>query len=66
VFPGLLPPEHIQIGVGSVPGRSCLHTLNLKELYDIFPVSTGRLPRPQVYVKEHLTPALYLAFQLGL
>jgi hypothetical protein len=49
-----------------VPGRSCLHTLNLKELYDIFPVSTGRLPRPQVYVKEHLLPAGDLPFQLGL
>jgi hypothetical protein len=65
VFPGILPPEHIQIGVGSVPCRSCLHTLNLKELYDIFPASTGCLPRPQVYVKEHPAPAHYLPFQLG-
>src|SRR5215208_2170197 len=66
VFPRRLSPEHIQIGVGSVPGRRCLYTLNLKELYDIFPVSTGCLPRPQVYVKEHLFPAPYLPFQLGL
>jgi len=67
VFPRrLAPPEHIQIGVGSVPGRGCLHTLNLKELYDIFPVSTGCLPRPQVYVKEHLVPAGDLPFQLDL
>jgi hypothetical protein len=66
-FPGrLAAPEHIQILISSVPGRSCLHTLNLKELYDIFAVSTGCLPRPQVYVKEHLAPALYLPFQLGL
>jgi len=40
--------------------------LNLKELYDIFPVFPGSLPRPQVNVKEHLVPALYLPFQLGL
>jgi hypothetical protein len=67
VFPGLLPPpEHIQIGVGSLPGRSCFHALNLKELYDIFAVSTGCLPRPQVYVKKHLLPAGDLPFQLDL
>ncbi len=47
-------------------GRSCLPTLNLKELYNIFPASTGCLPRPQVYVKEHLLPAGDLPFQLGL
>jgi hypothetical protein len=66
VFPGLLPPEHIQIGVGSLPGSRCIYTLNLKEPYDIFPVSTGCLPRPQVYVEQHPAPALYLPFQLGL
>jgi hypothetical protein len=49
-----------------VPGRSCLLTLNLKELYDIFALSTGCLPGPQIYVKEHLAPALYLPFQLDL
>jgi hypothetical protein len=49
-----------------VPGRRCLHALNLKELYDIFAVSTGCLSGPQIYVKEHLVPALYLPFQLGL
>jgi len=48
--------------MGSVPGRDCLYTLNLKELYDIFPLSTGRLSGPQIYVKEHLAPALYLPF----
>ena len=66
-FPGrLAAPEHIQIGVGSVPGRRCLHTLILKELYDIFPISTGCLSGPQVYVKEHLVPAGDLPFQLDL
>jgi len=49
-----------------VSGRGCLLTLNLKELYDIFALSTGCLPGPQIYVKEHLTPAGDLPFQLGL
>jgi hypothetical protein len=49
-----------------VPGRDCLLALNLEELYDIFPVSTGCLPGPQVYVIEHLTPTGDLPFQLGL
>jgi len=40
--------------------------LNFKELYDIFPVSTGCFPRPQIYVKEHLAPAGDLPFQLDL
>jgi hypothetical protein len=62
----LAPPEHIQILIGSVPGKRCLLTLNLKELYDIFALSTGCLSGPQIYVKEHPTPALYLPFQLGL
>ena len=49
-----------------MPGRRCLHTLNLKELYDIFPLSTDCLSGPQIYVKEHLSPAGDLSFQLGL
>jgi hypothetical protein len=49
-----------------VPGSRCLLTLNLKELYDIFPLSTGCLSGPQIYVKEHLAPAGDLPFQLGL
>jgi hypothetical protein len=49
-----------------VPGRRCLIPLNLKELYDIFPLSTDCLSRPQIYVKEHLAPAGDLPFQLGL
>ena len=49
-----------------MPGRRCLYALNLKELYDIFALSTGCLSGPQIYVKEHLAPALYLPFQLGL
>ena len=49
-----------------MPGRRCLYTLNLKELYDIFALSTGCLPRPKIYVKEHLPPAEDLPFQLDL
>src|SRR5215211_563348 len=65
-FPGRLAPEHVQIGASPLPGRRSLSTLNLEELYDIFPLSTGCLPGPQVYVKEHLGPAGDLPFQLGL
>jgi hypothetical protein len=66
-LPGrLAPPEHIQILIGSVPGRRCLYALNLKELYDVFALSTGCLPGPQIYVKEHLAPAGDLPFQLNL
>src|SRR5215208_3599641 len=62
-FPGrLAAPEYIQILIGSVPGRDCLRSLNLKELYDIFPLSTGCLSGPEVYVKEHLPPAGDLPF----
>jgi hypothetical protein len=49
-----------------VPGRHCLSPLKLKELYDIFPLSTDSLPRPQLYVEEHLVPAGDLPFQLSL
>jgi hypothetical protein len=49
-----------------VPGRSCLDALNLKELYNIFALSTGCLSGPQIYVKEYLAPAGDLSFQLGL
>src|SRR5919112_3386839 len=66
VFPGRLAPEGVQILIGSLPGRSCLDALNLKELYDIFALSTGCLSGPQIYVQEHLAPALYLPFQLDL
>jgi hypothetical protein len=45
-----------------LPGRGCLYTLNLKELYDIFALSTGCLSGPQIYVKEHLAPAGDLPF----
>jgi hypothetical protein len=48
-----------------VPGRRCLSPLNLKELYDIFALSTGCLSGPQIYVKEHLGPTGDLPFQLG-
>jgi hypothetical protein len=49
-----------------VPGRGCLYALNLKELYDIFALSTGCLSGPKIYVKEHLAPAGDLSFQLDL
>src|SRR5918994_3309954 len=66
-LPGRLgSPEHIQILIGSVPGRRCLYALNLKELYDVFALSAGCLPGPQIYVKEHLVPAGDLPFQLNL
>src|ERR687898_1394694 len=66
-LPGrLAPPEHIQILIGSVPGGRCLYALNLKELYDVFALSTGCLSGPQIYVKEHLPPAGDLSFQLDL
>jgi hypothetical protein len=45
-----------------LPGRRSLIPLNLKELYDIFPVSTDCLSGPQIYVKEHLAPTGDLTF----
>src|SRR5215213_1527150 len=63
---GVCAPESIQIGACQLPGRDCLIPLNLKEPYDIFPLSTGCLSGPQVYVEEHPAPALDLPFQLGL
>src|SRR5215208_1004249 len=59
-------PESIQIGASQLPGRDCLIPLNLKELYDIFPLPPSCFPRPQIYVKEHLAPAGDLPFQLDL
>ena len=52
--------------MGSVPGRSRLDALILKEPYDIFPLAAACFPGPKIYVKEHLPPALYLPFQLDL
>jgi len=49
-----------------VLGIRCLHALNLKEPYDIFPLPPSCFPGPQIYVKEHLAPAGDLPFQLGL
>ena len=66
-FPGpLAPPEHIQIGVGPLPGRRCLDALILKEPHYVRPLAPSGLSGPQLYVKEHLAPALYLPFQLDL
>jgi hypothetical protein len=61
---GVSAPESIQIGASQLPGRHCLSPLNLKEPYYVFPASTGCLPRPEVYVKEHPAPASDLPFQL--
>jgi hypothetical protein len=52
--------------VRPVDGGRCLRPLNVKELDDPCPVLAACLPRPQVDVKEYLSPALYLPFQLGL
>ena len=49
-----------------MPGSGCLGPLNFEELYDIFAVSPGRLPGPQLYVEDHLTLAGDLPFQLCL
>jgi hypothetical protein len=49
-----------------MPGRGCLSPLNVQEPHDIFAVSPSRLPRPQLYVEDHLAPAGDLPFQLGL
>jgi hypothetical protein len=49
-----------------LPGRYCLDALILKEPYDNLAVSACCLPGPQIYVKKHLAPALYLPFQLYL
>src|SRR5215203_6950844 len=66
-FPGrLAPPEHIQILIGSVPGRDCLIPLNLKEPHDIFPLPPSCFSGPQIYVEQHPAPAGDLPFQLGL
>jgi hypothetical protein len=49
-----------------MPGRGCPGTLHLEEPHDIFAVSTGCLPGPQLDVKEHPLPAGDLPFQPGL
>jgi hypothetical protein len=43
-----------------------LHALILKEPHYVRPLLPSGLPGPQIYVKEHLAPALYLPFKLGL
>jgi hypothetical protein len=67
VFPRhLAPPKHIQLCVGSLPGRHCPSPLKLEEPYDVFALSPGCLPGPQLYVEEHLVPAGDLPFQFDL
>jgi len=59
-------PEGIKILVGSINGSRSLCPLGVQELHDPCPFLAACLPGPQLYVKEHLVPALYLPFQLGL
>jgi hypothetical protein len=59
-------PERIQILADPLHGGRRLRLLNVEKLHDPCPVLAACLPRPQVNVKEHLAPALYLSFQLGL
>src|SRR5215203_890522 len=59
-------PESIQIGASQLPGRDSLSSLNFKEPYYIFPLPLSCFPRPQLYVEQNPTPALYLPFQLDL
>jgi len=43
-----------------------LRPLGVEEPDYIRPLAASCFPRPQLYVKEHLAPARYLSFQLGL
>src|ERR671921_566792 len=52
--------------MGSVPGRRSLSPLNLKGPDHVRPLAPSRLLGPQLYVKEHLIPAVDLPFQLDL
>src|SRR5215211_8994404 len=61
---GVCAPESIEVGASPLPGRRRLHTLNLKEPYDIFPLPPSCFPRPQLYVEQHPAPASDLPFQL--
>src|SRR5215212_5744700 len=65
-FLGRLAPDRVQIGTSPLYGRRRLSTLNLKEPHYVRPLPAACFPGPQLYVKEHPTPALYLRFQLGL
>ena len=63
---GVCVPESIQIGASPLSGIRSLGALILKEPHHVRPIATSGLSGPQVYVKEHPAPALYLPFQLGL
>src|SRR5215204_1675166 len=60
------PPDHVQIFVRPLYSSHRLRPLDVQEPHYIRPLLPSCLPRPQIYVKEHLVPALYLPFQLGL
>ena len=63
VFPGYFASATIQIRVSPLYCPSRLRSLHLQEPPDVCSFSAGRLPRPQVYVKQHSTPAGDLSFQ---
>ena len=52
--------------MGSINGSRRLHPLGVQKLHDPCPFLAACLPGPKIYVKEHLAPARYLPFQLGL
>jgi hypothetical protein len=49
-----------------VHGGLSLRPLDVQEPHHVGPLAAARLRGPQIYVKEHLLPALYLSFKLGL
>jgi hypothetical protein len=65
-YRGRLAPEQVQILMSPIYGRRRLFPLDVQELRDLYPVPAARLPRPQIYVKEHLVPTEDLSFQPGL
>src|SRR5215207_78820 len=60
------PPDHVQIFVRPLYSSHRLRPLDVQEPHYIRPLLPSCLSGPQIYVKEHLAPALYLPFQLGL
>jgi hypothetical protein len=56
----------MQILIRSAPSRDRLDALILEEPYDIFPLAPSGFLGPEIYVKEHLAPALYLPFEFDL
>lgn len=59
-------PGPVQVLSHPLYGGRYLRALSPEEAHDPWPVSAGRLPRPQVHVEKHPIPAGELAFQFGL